>query len=304
MKRSKVEIKKRIAHRMNDRDLKRIYGDPNARPKTKPIHVGLVSRHELRTGRHAYSEILEFEPILSEKVPISIIITAYGTQDYIKECLDSIENQTYFINNDDFEVLIGVDDCKETLEKLLEIKHNYRNLLIFMMDSNKGTYVTSNTLLAQVKYDYILRFDSDDIMKPEMVNEIMYFKNTYDVVQFLFSDFTTSIEKSYSEFMQVAAGAHFYNKSVIELAGGYRAWKCAADSEFIKRIEKHVRIKEISKRLFYRRWHLRSITNKEETNSRSVVRKNYIKKIKVYGLNNKIKIKPQINTYIKIEKND
>ena len=50
MKRSKVEIKKRIAHRMNDRDLKRIYGDPNARPKPKPIHVGLVSREEHRTG--------------------------------------------------------------------------------------------------------------------------------------------------------------------------------------------------------------------------------------------------------------
>ena len=310
MKRERISKKRTILKRIEDNRNRYTYIEKSGVKKSGPLGVELVTgmnkidRNKLRIGGSPPPQVPVYIPVLKTKYPISIIITAYQTQNYIEECLDSIEAQTYFINNDDYEVLIGVDGCKKTLKKLLEIEHKYRNLSIFIMDKNCGTYVTSNTLLTQIKYDNILRFDSDDVMKPEMINEIMFFKDDYDVVQFLFSDFTTTIKEANGEFKYVAAGAHFYKKSVIELAGGYRNWKCAADSEFIKRIMKHTKIKRINKRLFYRRWHLGSITNKEVTNSRSVVRKNYMKKIRIYSVGEKIKIKPKTNTFIKIEKND
>ena len=276
---------------MNERDRERIYG--SGKPA---INVELLTRDEMRMGKVENDEIL---PILEVKLPISIIITAYQTQEFIEECLDSIENQTYFINNDDYEVLIGVDGCKETLYKILQIKDKYRNISVFMMGSNMGTYVTSNTLLDLTKYDNILRFDSDDVMKPQMINEIMHFPS-YDVVQFRFSDFTTNIGEYNNNFKYVAAGAHFYKKTVLDIAGGYRSWRCAADSEFIKRISKVTKIKKMEKRLFYRRGHTKSLTNRKETNLNSQIRTTYLKKIRIYNSDERIKIRKRINTYVKI----
>ena len=284
----RLEIKKNI---MNERQKLRNSGS------LKPLKINLTQnnfRNNIRIG-----ESYDVLPILFNKIPISIIITAYKTQNYIEECLDSIEKQTYFINNDEYEILIGVDACEETLNKLIKIKDKYRNISVFMMNSNMGTYVTSNTLIKETKYNYILRFDSDDIMKPEMINEIMYHKDNYDIIQFLFSVFTTNIQEVTNDFKYVAAGAHFYRKSVLNLAGGYRAWKCAADSEFIKRLKKFTTIKEIKKRLFYRRSHENSLTNELKTNVNSVIRNNYMKKIRVYELNEKIKLKPKYNLFKK-----
>lgn len=48
---------------------------------------------------------------------VSICVSAYKASDYIKECLDSINGQTYFNKNKNYEVIVGIDGCEETLEK-------------------------------------------------------------------------------------------------------------------------------------------------------------------------------------------
>ena len=167
---------------------------------------------------------------ISDKPPISIIITAYQSQKYIEECLDSIENQTYFKNNNNFEVLVGVDACRSTLNKLFEIRHKYRNLRIFMMKENKGTYVTTNTLLDLIKYDNIIRFDSDDVMLPHMVNEIMQYYRNNDIIKFSYYKYKNQSQRipEAGKSTRLSEGAIFYKKRVIELTGGYRNWICAA----------------------------------------------------------------------------
>ena len=95
---------------------------------------------------------------------IPITITAFKNEKYIKETLDSISEQTYFKNNDDWEILIGVDGCNKTLKYLHSIMQNYKNLRVFMMEENRGTYITTNTMMSIAQYDNLLRFDADDIM--------------------------------------------------------------------------------------------------------------------------------------------
>ena len=104
---------------------------------------------------------------------VSIIITAYKMKNYIKETLDSISNQTYFINHSNYEILIGVDGCEETLNYLYTIMDNYSNLRIFMMEKNYGTFITTNTMMSIAKYDNLIRFDSDDIMLPNLIEITM-----------------------------------------------------------------------------------------------------------------------------------
>lgn len=231
---------------------------------------------------------------------ISIIVTAWQTQNFIEECLDSIENQTYFKDNDNFEVLVGVDGCQDTLDKLLKIRHKYRNLRIFMMKKNKGTYITSNTLLDLVKYDNILRFDSDDIMVPDMVKTILSNAINSDVIQFKFYDFSESIKSAYKKYDWAAAGAIFFKKNVINMAGGYQPWVCAADAEFLKRIHNKTKITEINQNLFYRRVHLNSLTKRNDTKIHGELRNSYQKQIREYGVNENIWINKVTNKFLKI----
>ena len=86
---------------------------------------------------------------------ISICITAYHVEKYIKDCLDSVVNQTWFKTHNDWEIIVGVDGCEKTLSQLKTIMHNYKNLRVFMMDSNNGTYITSNTIMSNAKYENI-----------------------------------------------------------------------------------------------------------------------------------------------------
>ena len=60
---------------------------------------------------------------------ISICISAWKTQKYIEECLDSVYNQTWFKDHDEWEVIIGIDGCEETLKKINEIKQLYNDSL-------------------------------------------------------------------------------------------------------------------------------------------------------------------------------
>ena len=215
------------------------------------------------------------------KEPFSIILTAYKTEKFIEECLDSIESQTYFENNDNYEILVGVDGCENTLNKLNEIKDKYRNLYIYMMKENRGTYMTTNALLNLIKYENVIRFDTDDIMEPNLVEDLVDFKNINDddVIKLGYSDWREG--KKINDYVLVNDGIIYFKKSVMDdIAGGYMPWECAADSELISRLKGRVKISGLNKRLFIRRIHDNSLTLRKDTGYKSVKRLKYNNQIK------------------------
>ena len=189
---------------------------------------------------------------------ISIIIPAYKTSKYIEDCLDSIHNQDYLENNM-FEIIVGVDGCNETLEKLLEIRHKYRNLRIIEMKQNYGLFITFNTLLSQCQYDNIIKFDSDDIMLPSLITNVMLVDA--DLVRFLFYMYDGK-NKPIKPFHTHANGVYMIKKHIYDVFGGYMPWKCAADTEFLRRFTQYNKFKEvkINKPLFYYRQHADTLT--------------------------------------------
>ena len=234
------------------------------------------------------------EKIETKKLPISIIITAYQTQDFIEECLDSIENQTYFKNNNEFEILIGVDFCYDTLNKLNEIKDKYRNLQVYMMPENKGTYITTNTLIDLVKNENVIRFDSDDIMELNLVEDIIKNKKDNDIIKIGYVEMKDNI--ILNNKIIVESGIIYFKKSIMDnIASGYMPWVCAADTELISRLKNKVKISEINKKLFLRRIHENSLTNKISTGYNSSIRKNYANQIKNYYDEDEIKIERIVN---------
>jgi len=209
---------------------------------------------------------------------ISVCITAYKSQDFIEECLDSVAEQTWFKTHNNWEVIVGIDGCERTLLKMKEIMHKYKNLRVLMMDSNKGTYVTSNTIIKEAKYDWILRFDSDDKMRPYTISSIMENATQYNFIRFGFENFgNCKIEKPYG----MSYGVVLFEKSVFCELGGYRDWRCGGDADFMRRIRyTDCKLYEDQRILFDRRIHENSLTQDKKTNFDSELRKNTVKMVK------------------------
>jgi len=201
---------------------------------------------------------------------ISIIITAYKMAQFIKETLDSIATQTWFKNNNNYEILIGVDGCNETLKYLQGIMKNYKNLRIFMMESNKGTFITTNTIMSLAKYDSILRFDADDIMMPDLIKIVMEKSESEDVDRIMFK--CQNFGKN-SDHIGWASGQIFMKHWVFDYFGGFMPWRCEGDGEFSNRVDKFLTVIRIPIILMKRRIHDSNLTVAKKTALHSVFRK-------------------------------
>lgn len=207
---------------------------------------------------------------------ITIIITAYHTENYIEECLDSIASQTWFKDNEEWEILVGIDHCEKTLEKVKSIMGKYKNMRVFYMTENVGTYITSNTLISKARYAKILRFDSDDIMKDYMVERMidaMYTVNKCKLVQCYYENFPKQEGK---RGIDKAHGVFLCKKQVFTKYGAFMPWKCGADTEFHTRIDKNDICPAVFPQiLFMRRIHNESLTRCKETDKNSELRGQY-----------------------------
>jgi len=104
------------------------------------------------------------------KYKISVIIPVYNVENYIKDCLDSIVNQSIGIEN--IEVII-VNDCTpdNSMEIVREYAKNYPSIKILEHEVNQGLGPARNTGLKHATADYISFIDSDDFIS----------ENTYEI---------------------------------------------------------------------------------------------------------------------------
>ena len=122
--------------------------------------------------------IIPLDPNTDNVYDVSVLIPAWKTAEYIEECLDSVYKQR------PLEILVGVDGCQETLDKLLEIKYKYPNLKVFWSEENVGCYLIRNSLFRESVGNKIIFFDSDDIMMDELIPTVCHYLDEYDVVRF------------------------------------------------------------------------------------------------------------------------
>lgn len=227
---------------------------------------------------------------------VSVCISAYKAKDYIKECLDSVVNQSWFKTHDNWEIIVGIDGCEETLEYMKTIMHFYKNLRVFMMDSNKGTYITSNTIISNTTYEHIFRFDSDDIMCSNLVETVMNKKGSCHFLRYYLQNFGKNTETGR------AWGTIYITKTLFKKYGGYKPWPCGADSDLYYRLRRIEAIKTIPDILMLRRVHPDSLTQTKETGMKSDLRKTYAKQIRRDITNpEEAKIEMVTNTYTEIK---
>lgn len=90
---------------------------------------------------------------------VSVIIPVYNTEKYLKDCLDSLLNQTFN------EIEIIWVDGGSTYNSLSILKEYIKidNLIIILKQNNKGAGLARNYGMSVAKGEYLFFFDSDFI---------------------------------------------------------------------------------------------------------------------------------------------
>lgn len=107
-----------------------------------------------------------------EKIKVSFCLPVFNVEDYIKDCIDSIENQN--IKDYEYEILC-VDDCSsdDSFTLLSNISSENIHVKIFKNACNKGVSYTRNKLIQLAQGEYIWFVDPDDMLYPGAVNVVL-----------------------------------------------------------------------------------------------------------------------------------
>lgn len=96
---------------------------------------------------------------------VSIIIPIYNTEKYLKECIDSVLNQTM----SDYEIILINDGSTDNSEKIaLEYSKKYSNVYLINQE-NKGQGAARNIGIKESSGEYIYFLDSDDMIKQNLL---------------------------------------------------------------------------------------------------------------------------------------
>jgi glycosyltransferase involved in cell wall biosynthesis len=105
---------------------------------------------------------------------ISICIPTYNGAIYLKECLDSIYQQTFT----DFEIII-CDDCStDTTVEIIEsyLKRDYR-IQLYKNEVNLGLVGNWNQCIKKANGEWIKFLFQDDYMEPNCISKLMSYTN-------------------------------------------------------------------------------------------------------------------------------
>lgn len=219
---------------------------------------------------------------------LAIIIPAYNSDKYIIDCYNSVKNQLPFPGIE-YEIRIGVDGCPKTSAALRGINHYYSY-------NNVGAYVMRNSLMALDPADYFCYFDSDDVMKSDFLlscmNKIIDGENIVMPAKIQCNEKLQPIK---SQPVIEAGGAMVFKNSVLQAVGGFHEYRCACDTDFMRRVEMAgFKIYEINQGLYKRRLHKQSLTKSGLTAFGGPYRREVWQKMTADRKNGIIKIKPRI----------
>lgn len=96
---------------------------------------------------------------------VSIIIPMYNAEKYIKECIDSVLNQTY----KNIEIIIVNDGSKDNSYLLVDEYRNKYNNITLISQENKGSSYARKVGFEHSKGEFVLFLDSDDWIEPDTV---------------------------------------------------------------------------------------------------------------------------------------
>ncbi len=128
-------------------------------------------------------------------IKISVIIPVYNAENYIENCIERLESQTY----KNFEI-VAINDASSdnSLGLLNKLCKKYKNLVIINLKKNSGAYFARQEGIKNATGDYIMFVDSDDYISDYTMEKLVKFINNehVDIVRFRYQTYPKTIYSS------------------------------------------------------------------------------------------------------------
>lgn len=177
-----------------------------------------------------------------EQMPlVSVIIPAFNAEPYIKECIESVLNQTY----KNIEIIICDDFSTDGTRNVLGRYRKYKEIQILYNKRNLHQAAARNRCIARCKGKYILIQDADDCSEPYRIEKLM--RAFEENIAFVGSRccyfdengpyFNSGNLKDYPKRKDLLSGIPFvhasilFKKECLEAAGGYRVSRLTRRAE-------------------------------------------------------------------------
>ena len=123
--------------------------------------------------------------MLTVPIKISVIISIYNVEKYLRECLDSVINQT--LKN--IEIICVNDGSTDNSSKILKEYAVKDKRIIIIEQKNQGLSCSRNNAMKIAKGEYIQFLDSDDYLKSDTIEKLYNFANKNDLELCSFSGY-------------------------------------------------------------------------------------------------------------------
>ena len=127
---------------------------------------------------------------------VSVIVPVYGTEQYLRKCLDSLIGQTL----QEIEIIVINDGSPDNSQVIIEEYERKCPKVRGIKKENGGMSSARNAGIQQAKGEYIAFVDSDDYIEPEMC-QVMYEKACKDSLDIVECD-TITEHPTYSYIMK------------------------------------------------------------------------------------------------------
>lgn len=128
-------------------------------------------------------------------VKVSVIVPVYNSEKYISECIESILNQTY----ENFELILINDGSKDSSGDICKKYENQDKRVIYICKENGGVSSARNMGVQYAQGEYVTFVDSDDIIKPDMLEILMKSNSDFAMCGYkLYDDISNTVSNHFS----------------------------------------------------------------------------------------------------------
>ena len=152
---------------------------------------------------------------------VSIIIPAYNAEEYLEACLASVCGQTYR----ELEIIVIDDGSKDATASIIKNYAVQDKRIVAYYNENHGVSYSRNFALDRCTGEYVSFVDSDDIVAPDFVEQMVYDIETFDADM---AAVGVAKSRTYQPELFTAGKTVVYEhgESLKQLFGSYQGFTC------------------------------------------------------------------------------
>lgn len=151
----------------------------------------------------------------AQQVKVSVIIPVYNTEKYLRECLDSVINQTL----KDIEIICVDDGSTDNSLQILQEYAKKDDRIIVLTQENQKQGAARNKGLSIARGEYIQFVDSDDYLEPLTIENLykQSKKDNLDMLCFGGKNFESDTHKNiYNSSYEMQSVPNIFNNKVVK----------------------------------------------------------------------------------------